>query len=71
MDNNYFPEPIFMEKAAGELTQPQLLERIAYKIWRRYNGAISKSEAYEGARNLTGLCETLMEIEAGKYQKAG
>jgi len=66
MDNNDFPEPAFMGKKVADITQEQLFERIAYKIWRKYNGAISRAEAYEAARNLTGFAKALVEIGSGK-----
>lgn len=61
-----FLEPVFINKKAEEITREQLFERIAYKIWRKYGGAISKAEAYEAARNLTGFYKTLMEIQQDK-----
>ncbi len=72
MDENYFPEPAFMNKGTDELSQEQLFERIAYKIWEKYDGNISKNNAFEAARNATGFCKTLLEIntENARAQKS-
>ncbi len=73
MDENYFPEPAFMHKGTDELSQEQLFERIAYKVWKKYDGTISKNNAFEAARNVTGFFKTLLEIETenSRVKKTG
>jgi len=72
MDDNYLPEPPFMNKKISELTHEQLYERVLYKIWRKYNGAISIDEAYAAARTMIDYTRTLLELDAeqNKCEKA-
>ncbi len=51
-----------LERKADELTQPELFERIVYKIRRKYDFQISEMEAIAAARNLIGFTQTLLEL---------
>ncbi len=53
-----------LNKKATELTQPELLERIVYKIKRKYNFQITDAEAHAAARTLIGFAQTLLELDA-------
>ncbi len=55
--------PDFMDRDACTLSDRELFDRIAWRIRRQYQFAISDADARAAARNLLGFCQTLVDIE--------
>jgi hypothetical protein len=53
-----------LDKKAEQLTQPELFERIVYKIKRKYNFQITDAEAHAAARTMIGFTQTLLELSS-------
>ena len=55
-----------LNKKISDMTQAELLERIVYKIKRKYNFQITDDEAHAAARAMIGFAQTLLELNADR-----